>query len=94
MGKGMFAVILVAGALGFGLTGTANASPQAAVTELSDGGVSVNNFWYVHSTWPNESACQLTGQDLLARGKIINYYCEPTGVGTKYPSWVLHIYVD
>jgi hypothetical protein len=92
--KGILTAGLVAVALGFGSAGAANAPAQAAVTKPSDGGVSVNNLWYAHSTWSNERACHLTGQDLRARGEIINYYCEPRGAGTQYPFWVLHVYVD
>ncbi|MBN6058366.1 hypothetical protein JYK22_40980, partial [Nonomuraea sp. RK-328] len=92
--KVMFTTVLVAAGLGFGLAGTANAAPQATVTKPADNGVSAYNLWYAHSTWSNERACHLTGQDLRTRGEIINYYCEPRGVGTPYPFWVLHVYVD
>ncbi|MEV1172147.1 hypothetical protein [Nonomuraea sp. NPDC049784] len=94
MANKIFAAIVLTVGLGFALAGTANATTQAVLTKPSGSDASVMNLWYKHSSWSNQRACELTGQDLRARGEIIDYYCSHVGVGTGYDYWILYVYVD
>ncbi|WP_433438262.1 hypothetical protein [Nonomuraea sp. CA-141351] len=94
MAKKIFAAIALTVGIGFASAGTANATTQAVLTKPSGSDASVMNLWYRHSSWSNQLACELTGQDLLARGEIIDYYCSHMAAGTGYDYWILNVYVD
>ncbi|WP_326636400.1 hypothetical protein OIE67_02995 [Nonomuraea fuscirosea] len=80
----------MAAGLGFGLIGTAHASPRTAVSAAPD--FSTNNLWYTYATYVPYSACVYVGEDLVRSGEVIDYYCKYSS-GTQ-PYRILYVYVD